>query len=159
MRAKSRGSASIEIVIIVTFIIVFIFLPIVGIGMEQLIIHYSINHVVEIMESGLYSMMASIDLIQLSEGIIYFDQLLIKEYFRQLIDEELGDVVVVNIVEIIFYPYSVNGLSCSTDKEVQYDTLHVQLAIAYEHKFYKSLLSNQRREIMFHFDLEIPKNS
>jgi len=159
LRAKSRGSASIEMVIIVTFLIVFIFLPIVGIGMEQLIIHYSINHVVEIMESGLYSMMASIDLIQLSEGIIYFDQLLIKEYFQQLIDEELGDLVAVNVVEMMFYPYSVNGLPCSIDKEMQYDTLHVQLTIAYEHKLYKSLLSNQGREIRFHFDLEIPKNS
>lgn len=156
---NKKGSASVEMVILTTVLIVFIILPLMAFGIERLIIHYSMNVVIEAMEAALFSVSATVDMGSLSEAQINYDVSLIEDEFKRLIEKKLGDLVEVEIVELIYYPLEAIQMPCQPKVTLAHDTLHTNLNVWYEHKLYGSLISNKgKRRVQFHFDLELPKN-
>lgn len=156
---NKRGSASIEMVILTSLLIVFIILPLVAFGIERLMIFYSINVIIETMEAALFSVTATADMEALSEAQIYYETSLIESEFRELLEDKLGDLVAVEIVELIYYPVESGQMSCQPKVRLAHDTLHTRLNVWYEHKLYRHFISNDtKRSVQFHFDLELPKN-
>lgn len=156
---NERGSASVEMIILSTLLIVFIILPLVAIGIERLIIYYSINVIIEAMEAALFSVSATVDMGSLSEAEIDYDVSLIGSKFKTLIKEKLGSLVEIEIVELMYYPVEATHMPCQSKVSLSHDTLHTNLNVWYEHKLYGHLISNEtKRRVQFHFDLELPQN-
>jgi hypothetical protein len=156
---NERGSASVEMIILTTLLMVFIILPLVALGIERLIIYYSINMIIEAMEAALFSVTATTDMRSLSETHIHYDVSLIETEFRALIEEKLGDLVEIEIVDLIYYPVEAIQMPCQPKVTLTHDTLHTNLDVWYEHKLYRHLISDEtKRRVQFHFDLELPQN-
>jgi len=158
--SNQEGGAAIDLVIVTTVIIVFLFMPLLTFALEKLIIGVTINRAVELMESSLYSMSEAVELVSLSTTEITYDTDKLSLEFNELFSKELGGVADVEVVTLEFYPFKHGPLPCQPSRNMTYDTLHVELEITYERKFYRKLLDNlSENRLCFHYDLEIPRNN
>lgn len=160
MTSNSKGSASIEIMIFMTLIIVFMILPIVSFAIEKLIVNICIERVVDTMESALYDTVGSLDLSKLAEGSIEFNTEKIEKSFYEKMDKQISNILELDQVDLVFYPESSGFLPCDPSKRLDFDALHVSIRGHYELFLYRDvILPNEDKVINFHFDLEIPKNN
>lgn len=160
MMLSSKGSASVEMVIFITVVLVLFCMPIMVFALDKLILFHVVDEVVDTMEASLYSMTEKTDLSTLSDGSVAYNLENLETNFLLLIESNLTDYVDVEVASLIYYPYEAGALKCTPSKTMHYDTLHVEVKIDYHHAFYHQVLSKGNdREINFHFDLELPKNN
>jgi hypothetical protein len=159
LKADKKGSAAVDLVIITTMVIVFLIMPLTTFAIEKLVVAFTINHVVDLMETSLYSISEGIELRELSKSHLVYDMDQLKITFEDLFCQELGDLVAVDVVDLKFFPYLAGPLPCSPETLMIYDTLHVELELMYERKFYRSFFEDDESCLHFHYDLEIPKNN
>jgi len=160
LTSNSKGGASIEILIFMTLIIVFMILPIMSFAIEKIIVNICIERVVDTMESALYDTVESVELSKLAEGSIEFNTEEIEKSFYKKMDTRISNVLELDQVDLDFYPASNGSLPCSPSKKLEFDTLHVYISGKYELFLYRDLiLPGEDKVINFHFDLEVPKNN
>ncbi len=157
---NSKGSASIEMVLFITMLIVFMILPMLSMGIEKIIVYTCIDRSVEAMEIALFDLVESVSLESLSMGEVYFETSELEYFFHKRLDEKLSPIVRINLSKLEFMPYEKGLLPCSFKKQMTYDTLHVELEILYTHFLYRKVLEADKNNVVqFHFDLEIPMNN
>lgn len=157
---NSKGSASIEMVLFMTMLIVFLMLPLMSFGIEKIIIYTCIERIIDTMEIALYDCVESVSLEDLSVGEVYFEREQLEEIFYEKLDKRISNMVVINLTYLEFYPFEEGPLACSPQTEMTHDTLHVALEVNYEFSLYRELINiGKGNEVKFHFDLEIPLNN
>lgn len=159
MKEEQRGSASVDLVITSAVIIVFVMMPICAMLIEKIVVLHTINRVVGVMEGTLYAVTEPVSLDALSEGQITYDMVAISNGFEEAFAANIGSLTDVSVINLEFYPAASTITLNGIQKLVTYDTLHVDLEIAYRHVFYQAVFHDESyKKIAFRYDLELPKN-
>lgn len=155
-----KGSASVESVIIVAVLLVFILMPLMAVALEKIILLFSIKNIVDTTEAVLYSATTEMEIGNLSRGIIAYDIASLQSKVEEALEKKYGQVMVIELTEFHYYPFANGFLPCSPGNHIQYDTLHVRLRMTYLKPIFAGTFeSGDERLVEFHFDLEMPQNN
>ena len=124
MRRFQKGSASVDLVIISTFIIICVLMPITTMVVEKIVVRHTISRVVTIMEGTLYAVSESVSLKDLAVGDVTYDLALLTDTYRRELANSMASLTTVNVLEVNFYPSGSWVLLKSGWHEMVYDTLH-----------------------------------
>lgn len=159
MKAYERGSASVDLVISSAMVIVFVVMPVLAMLIEKIVVLHTINRVVDVMEGTLYAVTEPVSLEALSVGEIRYDMIAIGDGFEEAFEANVANLTEVSLINLEFYPAASTMTLNGTQTLVTYDTLHVDLEIAYRHVFYEAVFHDESyKKIAFRYDLELPKN-
>ncbi|MBN2897708.1 MAG: hypothetical protein JXO44_02940 [Clostridia bacterium] len=159
MKRHCKGSASVDLVVISSVLIVFVIMPILAMAIEKVVVVYTVNKAVDIMESTLYAMTESVNLQSLASAEVVYDLEQLERFFEERFDAAVGTLVETDIIGMEFVSSTSDALPWRTGQAAKYDTLYVCMTVAYRHVFYETVLNDGKRvPLTFEYSLEIPKN-